>query len=471
MTIPNNAPVFFSGVGGSGMSALAVLLAARGHDVHGSDRSHDRGESPEKFAVLARSGVRLFPQDGSGVDETIGMLVVSSAVEDSVPDVAAAKRLGIPICRRAAILADIFNAGRGIAVGGTSGKSTVTAMLGHILVRAGLEPTIINGAVSRDAEGAEGLGNVRIGQGDIVLIEADESDGSIALYDPAIAILTNITLDHKPVAELWPLFNDFLNRAQEAVVVNHDDPEARAMATGLYGPLLVSLDADCPFSTLRARDMKLGGDGAAMTVEDKETGQSALVRLRLPGRHNLSNALCAIGGACRAGVAFPDACAALESFGGIKRRLEVIGTAAGVTVIDDFAHNPDKITASLAALHDAPGRVIAIFQPHGFGPMKMMRREIAEAFAGGLGKDDILLMPEIFYAGGTTTRDISSADLIHDISGKEREAYFLPTREEIRAWLKPNVRAGDRVAVMGARDDTLTDFARAILEDIRGRGA
>lgn len=462
---------FFCGIGGSGMSAIALALLAEGCIVKGSDRSYDQGQSPEKFAALAKAGVKLYPQDGSGLDPSVNILVVSSAIEETIPDMQAARALNITIRKRAEILASLLTTKRGIAVGGTSGKSTVTGMLGHILSHNGLDATVINGAAMMNAldEGAPGLGNAVIGHGNIIVIEADESDGSIALYedDLWISVLNNITLDHKPVDQLRPLFENFVSKAREGAVINLDDQEARQMAT-LNPRKNFTFSTKDKNATFFADKITYTDFGSSFRVLDSDAGEIATLSLKVPGLHNIENALAAMAAARMAGLPIADSAEALDTFKGVKRRLEFIGRENGVTVIDDFAHNPDKIAASLLALRQTSGRLIIMFQPHGYGPMRMMGREITAAFANGMAVDDILLMPEIFYSGGSAQKDISSADLIRQVTEKGKKAYFLSTREDIRHFIKAEHRAGDRIVIMGARDDTLTDFCKTILSDIKG---
>lgn len=452
------------------MSALALALLARGYEVRGSDRSHDKGQTPEKFEKLAEAGVKLYPQDGSGIDGAVSVLVVSSAIEETIPDVRAARNNSVAIQKRAEVLAELFNRSRGIAVGGTSGKSTVTAMMGHIFESAGLDATMINGAVMMDAAGVnrKGLGNAMIGQGDIMVIEADESDGSIAYYEPAISVLTNVTLDHKPVEEIRPLFADFLIKAKEGCVVNRDDPESAVILQSNSPANVTGFSLKDPQADFFADDISYSAHGAAkFRITEKFTGLSEVCTLKVPGRHNVENALAALAASRMAGVSLQNCVGALADFGGVKRRLEYVGEEKGVAVIDDFAHNPDKIRASLEALSQTAGRKIVIFQPHGFGPMKMMRQEITQSFADGMDTSDILIMPDIFYAGGTASKDISSADLIADVKGKGRQAVYLATRPEIRTYLKAQAQSGDRIIVMGARDDTLPGFCQDILMDMK----
>ncbi len=453
---------FFCGIGGSGMSPLAAIIVSRGSRAAGSDRARDRGDSPDKFRALESLGIKLFPQDGSGVKD-IDALVVSTAIEDSIPDVKAAKDKNIPIIRRAELLASLFNESKtGIAVAGTSGKSTVTGMIAVMLTEAGLDPTVMNGGVIRNFEtpARKGLPNMRTGQGDAFVTECDESDGSIALYNPAIAVLNNISLDHKSVEELEALFGDFISRAKTAAVLNFDDARVRALAGKSKAPVYSYGLSGGRFT---ARDIKLRADGVSFTVHDDASGESAAVVLNVPGEHNVSNALAAIAAAKAAGVSFADSAKTLASFKGTHRRLEVVGTQKGITVIDDFAHNPDKIAASLNTLKHFPGRLLVIFQPHGFGPLKLMGREIAETFAAHFDSQDMLLMPEAYYAGGTADCSVTAKHVIDMVTASGRKAQWFEKRADILPFVQKNAAKGDRIIVMGARDDTLSVFAQEII--------
>lgn len=458
------------------MSAIALALLSDGHKVKGSDRSNDQGQSPDKFAALVKAGVELHPQDGSGVDASVDVLVVSTAVEPTIPDVQAAQTQNITIKKRAEVLASLLQTKRGIAVGGTSGKSTVTGMLGHILSYVGLDATVINGAAMMNAldAGAQGLGNAVIGKGNMIVIEADESDGSIALYedDLWISVLNNITLDHKPIDQLRPLFTNFVSKAQEGAVVNLDDAESRQMAA-LNPRKNFTFSLKDKAATLFADNINFTSFSSSFRVLDSDAGEVADVMLKVPGRHNIENALAAIGAAKMAGVKISDAAEALEHFKGVKRRLELIGQENGITVIDDFGHNPDKVKASMATLRQSPGRLIVIFQPQGYGPMNMYGKDIVEEFTKAMLPDDILVMPEIFAAEARhrAGQSLSSADLIKVATDKGYKGHFLPSRDLVRDFVKAEMKAGDRIVVMGARDDTLTDFAKLILDDARARGA
>ncbi len=439
------------------MLPLALILRGAGVTVAGSDRALDQGRTSAKFEFLRARGIALFPQDGSGVTGAEQVVVASAAVEETVPDIVAARRVGAAMLTRAALLAELFNAApTGIGVAGTSGKSTTTAMIGWILDATGRSPTVMNGAVmtnyaTPDAPFASAL----VGESGLFVSEVDESDGSIAAYTPAIAVVNNISLDHKSMDELRALFRDFTAKARVAVL-NLDNDETRALVPVAKRAIVYSLSD--PAADLVASDIVPAPDGIAFTVAKRR------VHLKVPGRHNVANALAALAAGAAAGVTLDDAVAALARFKGVRRRLEVVGTAKGVTVIDDFAHNPDKIAATLSTLHDFPGRLLVMFQPHGFSPLAKMRAEFAECFGRNLGRDDVLILPEPVYFGGTTTRSVASADIAADVRARGREAFAYADRAACGAALLERAREGDRIVVMGARDDTLTTFAGELLK-------
>ncbi len=455
-----NKSYFFCGIGGSGMLPLAMIVAARGAKVSGSDRSRDQGRSPDKFGWIESRGIALFPQDGSGV--AAGQtLVASAAVEDSVPDIAAANTLGLARMTRADLNAALFNAAeRPIGVGGTSGKSTVTGMIGWILESAGKKPTVMNGAVMRNFANADTpFASALVGDNALYVSEVDESDGSIALYQPGVAVVTNISLDHKSLDELHGLFGDFSARARIAVI-NADDPESAPLLKG-GNVMRFGFGGD---AGVRGDDFEALPDGSRFTVHF--AGDRHDVRLRMPGRHNAMNALAAIAATRAVGVSVAHAVAALADFTGLARRYEVLGQANGVTVIDDFAHNPDKVAATLAAVAELPGRALIFFQPHGYGPLRQMGKELAASFAAGMRPDDKLFVSDPVYFGGTVDRSIGSEALVADIVGGGSDAVHLTTRANCGAAILDEAKAGDRILILGARDDTLTEFGRELLEKL-----
>ncbi|RIJ67364.1 UDP-N-acetylmuramate--alanine ligase [Brevundimonas sp. LPMIX5] len=466
-----NKDYFFCGVGGSGMMPLAMIVQAQGGRISGSDRALDQGRTPEKFDWLRAHGVTLHPQDGTGVVSKDQVVVATGAVEDTVPDIGAARRVGAVIKTRPQLLSELFNAApTSIGVAGTSGKSTITGMVAWILDQAGRAPTVVNGAVMKNfASATQPFASALIGgpndETGLFVAEVDESDGSIARYDPTVAVVSNISLDHKSMEELRELFGGFVGRATTAVL-NLDNPETAALAQELAQTLppgkAITFALGEEEADLSAHDLQPLPTG--MTFELRVRGEATrAATLNVPGAHNVANALAALGAVRALGVDMDQAVAALETFSGIRRRLEVVGTQGGVTVIDDFAHNPDKIAATLKTLHAFDGRLLILFQPHGFGPLKLMQQAFIEGFAGLMRPDDVLLMPEPVYYGGTTDRSVGSEDIAAGVRVAGRQAQALATRADCGDRIVDIARPGDRVVVMGARDDSLSTFAAELL--------
>jgi len=460
-----DSPVFFSGIGGSGMLPLASIVRASGARVSGSDRSLDAGRTLHKFDYLRSLGIQLFAQDGSGLQP--GMtLVTSAAIEATVPDVVRAKELGLQHFTRPQYLAKLLNsAQRSVAVGGTSGKSTVTGMIGWILHACHRQPTVMNGAVMKNfVTPSAPFASALVGDPELFVSEVDESDGSIALYRPEVALLTNISLDHKEMDELRQLFAHFLDSARRAVL-NLDDPESRALAGTMPADKVIGYGFDSPNADFLGKDLQLEADGVRFTVEAE--GARHEVHLSVPGRHNASNALAAITATRLLGVRIDDSAAALARFEGLRRRLERVGEARGVTVIDDFAHNPDKIAATLATMRARPGRLLIMFQPHGYGPLTKMGEPLAASLADGMAPDDRLYLPDPVYQGGTVERTRGSDWLTEEVRRHKKQAEHIPKRSKVGDALVAEARSGDRILIMGARDDTLIDFATELVERLQ----
>lgn len=460
---------FLVGIGGSGMMPLAMILAGRGAIVAGSDRGLDQGRVPAKFDDLRARGIALFAQDGSGIVSPDQTVVASAAVEETVADMVAAARLGCPRMSRAELNAALFNASRlPIGIAGTSGKSTVTGMIAAILHAEGADPTVMNGAVMKDFAGPDRpFASALVGQGAAYVSEVDESDGSIALYSPHVAVLNNVSLDHKALDELNRLFGDFIGKARHAVV-NADNPDAATLAMALPADRVTRFSLRDPAAALHARAIEEAPFAAAFDLV-ASGAPVARVALRVPGRHNVANALAALGAAAAAGIPLARAAAALGRFTGLRRRFDLVGEAAGVAVIDDFGHNPDKIAATLDTLHAFPGRLLVLFQPHGYGPLKVMRAELAAMFTAKLAPDDLLVLPDPVYQGGTVTREVTSADVVRDVTLAGRTAHHIPERAAAAAHLMAQARPGDRIVVMGARDDTLSLLAAEMVDGLRDR--
>ena len=458
---------FFCGIGGSGMTPLALIVQARGGHVEGSDRALDQGRNGERFDFLRARGISLHPQDGSGIVRDTQILITSAAVEETVPDVQAARRVGASVLTRAELLARLFNrAALGVGVAGTSGKSTTVGMIGWILYRAGKSPTIMNGADMKNfiAPGSP-LASARVGDGDIFISEVDESDGSIALFKPSVAVVNNISLDHKPLDELRHLFGGFIAAAQTAVL-NLDNAETAALAADRGPGQAVTYSLRAAGADLLASALIPAASGITFQVKARDTGETVTVELNIPGLHNVSNALAALCAAKVCGVELAQAAAYLGEFSGIRRRLEIVGTANEITVIDDFAHNPDKISATLATLHAFPGRLLLMFQPHGYGPIRLMRTALVDCFVQGLNDEDVLVMPEPVYFGGTVDRSVGSRELACDMKRHGRNVLSFADRGACGDALVGLARRGDRIVIMGARDDSLSHFAQDVLRRI-----
>jgi UDP-N-acetylmuramate--alanine ligase len=455
---------FFCGVGGSGMTPLALIIQAKGGLVEGSDRALDQGRNADRFDFLRKRGVLLHPQDGSGVSRSGQIVVTSAAVEETTPDVQAARRIAAAVTTRARLLAELFNdAVLSVGVAGTSGKSTTVGMIGWILHRAGKHPTIMNGADMKNfAAAGSPFASAVIGAGEAFVSEVDESDGSIAFFEPRVAVVNNISLDHKSLDELRTLFGEFIAKA-DTVVLNLDNAETAALLVDLKPQTLTYSLSDTRADLLAGPPVR-SPTGIAFQVKVRDTGETVAVNLQVPGLHNVANALAALSAAKACGVPLTEAAAHLGAFSGIRRRLEIVGTANDITVIDDFAHNPDKISATLETMHAFPGRLLLMFQPHGYGPIRLMKDALVDCFATRLHDEDVLVMPEPVYFGGTVDRSVGSREIAGAIERRGRKASAFPDRAACGDRLVSLARRGDRIVIMGARDDSLSQFAHELLQ-------
>ena len=453
--------VGFCAISGSGMSALAQVLKYKKFEVLGTDRSFDQNKDLKNKQALTDIGIKLFPQDGTMVDENIDILYASTAVEDTIPDIKRAKELNIPIKHRSDLLAEIFASHpHNIAIGGTSGKSTVTAMIGYILDKSNLSPLVINGALLKNYETQKGIPNVILNNGTHCVIEADESDGSIEKYTPYISVINNITLDHKSIEELKNLFKSFALKAKHGVIVNKDCPNSKELIA--LHPNTKTFSISDSSASFYASNITAIPEGTLYTYDNIQ------YKLNLIGSFNVLNAMCAIACCSLLGISPHTSCEILSTFLGTKRRLEVLGkTSSNITIIDDFAHNPDKVNASTSALRSYNGRLLIMFQPHGFSPMRLMGKEIIDSFAKHLSFEDVLLIPEIFFAGGTVKRDISSLDLVNYGNEKGLNAIFFDTRDQLKQYLLEIAKPNDRIVLMGARDNSITDMGYELLEKLK----
>ncbi len=454
------AKIGFCAVAGSGMSALAQVLKYKNNEIYGTDRNFDQGKDIKNKKALEEVGIKIYPQDGSMLDKDFAVLYTSTAVEDTILDIKRAKELNIPIKHRSDLLTEVFSSYKyNIAVGGTSGKSTVTAMIGYILDKADKKPLVINGALLKNYEDQKGIPNVILNDGEYCVIEADESDGSIEKYTPYISVVNNITLDHKSIEELQQLFGNFVAKGKGGAIVNKDNENSEPILS--LNPNTLTFSIKDKTADFYAEKITPVPDGTKYTYNKKN------YKLNLIGAFNVANAMCAVACCSLLGIKPEDACKILEDFLGTKRRLEVLGKTNDITVIDDFAHNPDKVAASMSALKSYKGRLILMFQPHGFAPMRLMGKEIMDSFIEYMSEDDILLLPEIFFAGGTVKKDISSLDLVNYAKRHNANARFFDTRDKLKDYILEIAKPNDRVVLMGARDNSITDMGFELLEKLK----
>ena len=446
---------FFIGVAGAGMSAIAQYLQGTGMNVTGSDRFFNEGKAGDIKEKLEAEGIKCYLQDGSGITPETDLVVASTAIEDTVVEIRKAKELGIPIIKRSALLALIAASKKTIAVGGTSGKSTTSAMLFDILNFAGLSPSIISGAglVSLIKKGK--IGNAYVGNSDWLVIEADESDGSIVQYHPAIGLLLNIEKDHKELDELMTVFDTFKQNSQQ-FIVNQSNEHSAKLSTNISHDFSV----DGQQAGFIGHDFQQKGFNISFEINQQPFS------INIAGKHNMENAIAAIAAAAQAGVSLETAAKALQQYEGIYRRFQILGNKNGVWVVDDFAHNPVKCAAAIKGCQPVAEKVVAWFQPHGYTPTKFLRDDFVKEIAAALRPQDEIWMSEIFYAGGTTTKDISANDLINDLKAAGKNAFFVEDRNQFLDTVKPHLKSGDVLLMMGARDPSLEQFSKTVFENL-----
>jgi UDP-N-acetylmuramate--alanine ligase len=419
------------------MSALAQLLLALGYHVSGSDRYYDQGRELDILKKLRSLGITLVPQDGRAVTEALDGVVISSAIEADNPDITAARSKGIPVIHRAEMLASLARDKQCIAVTGTAGKTTVTGMIGWTLADSGLDPTVVNGGAVLNWVNEQNPGNFRFGHSNLWVLELDESDRSLLNFHPDWAVVTNISKDHFELTEVRKLFALFSRQVKKKVI--GCDPEA---GTGISRPDF---------------HPALTKDGIVFKYKGVE------FRLALLGRHNAENALHCVMLCEKLGLDLNDVSRALKKFAGIERRLEVIGRTGGIIVVDDYAHNPAKISAAWQAVEPLAKRIIAVWRPHGYGPLALMRRELVDVFSGHVRAQDRIIIMEVYFAGGTAKKEVTARMLADDLARKGLPVGYVEDYEALRSDLLKSVKSGDAVLFMGARDPDLPVFVRRFL--------
>lgn len=437
--------IHFIGVGGAGMSALARILLDKGYVVSGSDR-----KMSATAEQLATRGAEIFEGHDAANVNGADVVVVSTAIPEDNVEVAAAKAQGIRRMHRSDVNAALLNAAKGIAVAGAHGKTTTTSMIGLILEHGGIDPTIIiGGQVDYLADG-----NARLGRGEYLVSEADESDGSFLKLLPHIAVVTNVENDHMDhygtMENIKKAFRQFLENTDEKTgtcVLCAENENLRKISKNLsrrvvfYG---TSEDAD-----YHAVNIAPEGNGVAFDVE-KDGKMLARVRLNIPGRHNVLNALGAVVTGILCGVSPEKAAEALALFHGAKRRFETKGRAKGVWIVDDYAHHPTEIMATLkAARQTSPKRLVCAFQPHRYSRTQLLQKE----FGGAFREADVLVLTDVYSAGEAPIADVSGrtiVDAVRETTGQETK--YIELRADVAPYLAAVVQEGDLVLTMGAGD-------------------
>ncbi|HEX2051076.1 MAG TPA: UDP-N-acetylmuramate--L-alanine ligase [Actinomycetota bacterium] len=443
MTLAGARRVHFVGIGGAGMSAIAKVLVERGIEVTGSDLKRSRAAT-----VLEAMGAGVHVGHDAGLVEGADAVVVSSAIPERNPELAAARAAGIPVVTRGEALAAVLSDTRAIVVAGTHGKTTTTSMIVSILRAAGRDPTYLVGGGLNDAGT-----NARFGRDDVAVAESDESDGSFLLLQPHVAVVTNVEADH---VDYWPSLDElraafarFMGRVPPdgAVVVPADD-DAVVAAARATGRRVVRFGDG---GEVRASGVSFGGGGARFTLH--APGGDADVTLRVPGMHNVLDALAAAAAALETGADVASAARGLGDYAGVERRFHVRGRVRGVTVIDDYAHHPTEVRATLAAARPGPWRrVVAVFQPHRYSRTRAFAREFGAAFEDA----DRVVVTDVYGAGEQPQPGVSGKLVADAVCAAlpGRPVAYLPHRDELLSYVVATARPGDALLTLGAGDVT-----------------
>ncbi len=444
--------IFFSGIGGSGVSSIAGFMSEKGHQTAGSDRLFDLYPEHQVCRKLKEKGIAIFPQDGSGIDGSTELAVFSTAVEKDNPDFIKAAGLGVPVRTRPQYLTEIVSGFSTVAVAGTSGKSTVAGMLAFLMQRLGLGPNFIGGGRVKQFRTRGNPGNFLTGPSDTLVVEACESDGTLVDYMPSCTIISNLDLDHHSVEETGRMFERLAENTSGVVVTGGDD--GNLAACRIRNSVRFSIQRE---SEYRATDIEYRQLRTAFRLGGRR------FEVSLPGMHNLYNALACIALLSELGISIEKVAAVLPHFTGIERRFDVHLDDGRHLVVDDYAHNPHKILSLMLTMQTLSKKVCYLFQPHGYGPTRLMRDGYIRTFSELLRPSDALFLLPIYYAGGTAAKDISSRDIAEGVKASGRSVSVLEGREEIFGLLGK----WDSHVVFGARDDSLSDYAEEIARRLR----
>lgn len=451
----------FVGIGGIGMSGIAEVMHNLNYEVQGSDAS----ESPN-VARLRQLGINVCIGQNEDNLEGVSVVVISSAIKSDNPELMAARERHLPIVRRAEMLAELMRLKWCVSIGGTHGKTTTTSIIATLFETAGLDPTVINGGII-NAYGT----NARLGEGDWMVVEADESDGTFVKLPSTIAVVTNMDpehLDHYGDFDaLRDAFRTFIENVPfyGCAVLCIDHPEVQAMIGQIEDRRIITY-GQSPQADVRAVDIKFAESGAAFSVVFKtDEGEDVLkdVRLPMPGDHNVLNALAGITVAREMGMELQDIRKGLASFEGVKRRFTKTGTTCGVTVIDDYGHHPVEIAAVLKAARGAStGKVIAVVQPHRYSRLK----ELFDEFCTCFNDADTVIVSDVYAAGEAPLKDINQTALIDGLRAHGHK-HVLPLEEPsaLAGIIRQVTEPGDMVICLGA--GTITNWANALPDELK----
>lgn len=464
--IKKNARYHLVGIGGIGMSGLAQMLVSLGCRVSGSDRGLALPENKRILDALKAQGIKLYEQNGSYISENKpDALIYSTAIENENPDFACAPEIK-RIHRSEALSAAMKLSEQSmIAVTGTCGKTTVTSWIAEVLHNSGLSPSFISGGLVKSFCSPVYAGNFYPGKGRFMVFEADESDKSLVAYAPDYAVILNIGTDHYPKEELAAVFREFLKKVRKGAVV--EDKVYEALGKDAFSGLEVRIfSANADFrSSIGQIDWRLSGykagkDGVRAFINDRYE-----LKLPAPGIHTAANALAILALLELLGVETEKTLEAVSSFNGVWRRFDFAGTmSGGLRIYDDYAHNVEKICSCVSAAREiSSGRIFAVFQPHGYGPLGFMKDELLPALEKNMRENDVFSLLPVYYAGGTSSFKPTSEEVISEFVSKGKNKYlYFPDRASAVEYVIKNAGPDDLLLIMGARDNSLSDWAKSI---------
>lgn len=435
--------VHMVGIAGAGMSGIARVLVQRGFRVSGSDLQ--KNAATRKLEEL---GIQVFTGHSSAnIGEGVDLLVVSSAIPENNPELVKAVQMNIPIMKRGQMLAELVNSGRGIAVAGAHGKTTTTSMIFTILENCGFDPTFIVGGELQDS----GL-NAKQGSSDLAVIEADESDASFLDLRPYIGVVTNVEDDHldyyKTRRNIEKAFQQYLSGVQPAgfAMINRGIPCIDMITAAC--PARIVIYGEKPDCDYYLADWEPAGGGSNFNLYYKNECLGR-VELAVPGKHNACNSVAAIATALELGISFKDAARVIAGFSGAKRRFQIIGCINDITIVDDYAHHPTELEATLEAAKNLdPGRLVVVFQPHRFTRTRILGEQLGRVLAAA----DLCIVTEIYAAGESPIPGINGRIIAEAALAAGADCVYIPDMEDIVSYLQKNSRPHDLLITMGAGD-------------------